>query len=500
MLELHAVRVVHTPQGDEPQLHLKVRVRCGQEELVVDVLVDTGAQVSLVLRGLFKEESLQPSRRPVRLKVANGEIMGGGTHEATISMEFWEHERLNRPDLAKRSTPSGNFYVADITDWDMIVGYDFMVGNAIGALPHRATLVREDNECLTWLSTDYACGSSQWNAEEEDRIVQAVQAVRAKSRGDRGVQLTEYGMAPQVYARMIQTLEAEAPETDIFASRDAPLLRECRRHWHRGDSAWYRHWGLKEWGPMYWHGSLENTRRTVEKIVADRAKGILVITGIGSTPCPLEGLKLTLDSITLNEMSFGPEEDLFIDAKGLSMPFPGQAWGTKAFLVDGAQAQPTGDEAFIRRVDAVPLRVMFEPKEGTDQPMDGIDVLSPAEIDDVVNYMRMGMHDRVAAKKGRAMVTSPHWWDDKMLVTGKYEKDEFVARVMDHIADQYDGPVGLDPPTWDFPIMGAGSDKNSADAANFRRLSVGSMPHDDEDGISDEEKSDSDPEEAYTAV
>ena len=251
---------------------------------------------------------------------------------------------------------------------------------------------------------------------------------------------------------------------------------------------------------MYWHGSVENTRRTVEKIVADRAKGILVITGIGSTPCPLEGLKSTLDSIHLNEMSFGPEEELFIDAKGLSMPSLGQAWGTKALLVDWTQAQPTGDEAFIRRVGAVPMRAMFELKEGTDQPMDGIDVLFHAEIDHVVNYMRMGMHDRVAAKKGRAMVTSPHWWDDKMLVTGKYEKDEFVARVMDHIADQYDGPVGSDPPTWDFPRMGAGSDKNQANAADFRRLSVGSAPHDDEDGISDGKKSDSDPEEAYTTV
>ena len=500
VLELHAVRVVHTPQGDERQLHLKVRVRCGQEELVVDVLVDTGAQVRLVRRGLFKEESLQPSRRTVRLKVANGEIMGGGTHEATISMEFWEHERLNCPDLAKRSTLSGNFYVADITDSDMIMGYDFMVRNAIGALPHRATLVREDDVCLTWLSTDNACVSSQLNAEEEDRIVQVVQAVGAKSRGDRGVQLTEYGIAPHVYARIFQTLGAEVPETDVFASLDAPLLRKFRRHWHRGDSAWHTHWGLKEWERMYWHGSLENTRRTVEKIVADRAKGIPVITGIGSTPCPLEGLKSRLDSITLNEMSFGPEEELFMDAKGLSMPSPGHAWGTKAFLVDGAQAQPTGDEAFIRRVEAVPMRVMFEPKEGTDQPMDGIDVLSHAEIDHVVNYMRMGMHHRVAAKKGRAMVTSPHWWEDKMLVTGKYEKDEFVARIMDHIAGQYDGLVGLDPPTWDFARMGAGSDKNPADAANFRRLSVGSAPHDDENGISNEEKSDSDPEEAYTAV
>ena len=158
--------------------------------------------------------------------------------------------------------------------------------------------------------------------------------------------------------------------------------------------------------------------------------------------------------------------------------------------MDGAQAQPTGDEAFIRRVEAVAMKVMFETKEGTDQPIDGIDVLSQAEIDDVVNYMRMGMQDRVAAKKRRAMVTSPHWWDDKMLVTGKYEEDEFVATVMDHIADQYDGPVGSEPPTWDFPRMGADSDSNQPDAANFRRLSVGSAPHDDEDGISDEDKSD----------
>ena len=132
--------------------------------------------------------------------------------------------------------------------------------------------------------------------------------------------------------------------------------------------------------------------------------------------------------------------------------------------------------------------------------MHGNDVLSHAEIDHVINHMRIGTHDRVAAKKRRAMVTSPHWSDDKMLVTGKYERDEFVAGVMDHIADQYDGLVGSDPPTWDFPRMGAGSDKNQADAANFQRLSVGIATHDDEDGISDEEKSDPDPEEAYTAV
>ena len=150
---------------------------------------------------------------------------------------------------------------------------------------------------------------------------------------------------------------------------------------------------------MYWHRAQEDTRLTVNKIIADRAMGILVVTGIGSSPCPLEDLKPTLDSITLNEMQFGPWEQLFIDTKGIAIPAPGQAWSTKAILVDGSQRQPTGDEAFIRRVEAVPMRVIFEEKS---DPTESVDVLSHSEINWVVAYMRMGMHDRVAARKERA--------------------------------------------------------------------------------------------------
>ena len=46
VLELHAVRVVRTPNGDQRQLHLKVRVRCGKIGVIMDVLLDTGFQVS----------------------------------------------------------------------------------------------------------------------------------------------------------------------------------------------------------------------------------------------------------------------------------------------------------------------------------------------------------------------------------------------------------------------------------------------------------------------
>ena len=67
-------------------------------------------------------------------------------------------------------------------------------------------------------------------------------------------------------------------------------------------------------------------------------------------------------------------------------------------------------------------------------------------IDSVVHYMKDGMHGRVAAKQAKSRVKSRHWWDNHNLITGKFTKNAFVARLMDHMADQ-DEPVGSNPPT-----------------------------------------------------
>ena len=72
VLELHAVRVIRTPHEDERQLHVKVWVMCGRKEVIAEVLVDTGAQVTLGRNGLFPDTCLKTSDRPVRLKAANG--------------------------------------------------------------------------------------------------------------------------------------------------------------------------------------------------------------------------------------------------------------------------------------------------------------------------------------------------------------------------------------------------------------------------------------------
>ena len=245
VLELHAVRAVRTPHGDERQLHLKVRVMCGRKEVIADVLVDTGAQVSLVRNGLFPDTCLKSSDQPGRLKVANGGIMGGGAREAELGLHFFEHDPFDQPDQAKRLLLHGKFYEAELSDWDIIMGYDFMVSNSVGELPHRATLILKANEKLSWLSTHYAPGASQCTGDEEEKIVRAVKAAGITSKGGDGEHPQEYGLSRDAYCRMMEGLGMDTPSTDVFASKEAPKLQRCARYWHKGDSAWNKHWGAE---------------------------------------------------------------------------------------------------------------------------------------------------------------------------------------------------------------------------------------------------------------
>ena len=122
----------------------------------------------------------------------------------------------------------GQFYEANLSDGDIIMGYDFRIRNLARALPHHATLIREATERLSWLSTHYAPGGSQWTGEEEEKIVPAVKAAGIKSKGGDGEQLQEYGLSQDAYCRMIEALGMNIPPTDVFASKEAPKLRKWK--------------------------------------------------------------------------------------------------------------------------------------------------------------------------------------------------------------------------------------------------------------------------------
>ena len=49
-----------------------------------------------------------------------------------------------------------------------------------------------------------------------------------------------------------------------------------------------------------------------------------------------------------------------MDTTGITLPSPGQASSTHCYYVNRVQSHPTGDEALIRRIQAVFMRVTFE--------------------------------------------------------------------------------------------------------------------------------------------
>ena len=89
---------------------------CGEVERIINVLVDTGAHVSLVKADLLSPKCLTTSWRPVRLSIANGQYMARGTKEAEIALQFVNHRELNRQDLGREIPLKEKFYQAQM-DW-----------------------------------------------------------------------------------------------------------------------------------------------------------------------------------------------------------------------------------------------------------------------------------------------------------------------------------------------------------------------------------------------
>ena len=181
-----------------------------------------------------------------------------------------------------------------------------------------------------------------------------MKAAGIKSKGSDGEHLQEYGRSWDAYCRMMEGLGMNTASTDVFASKEAPKLQKCARYWHKVGSAWNKHLGAERWGNLSVHGAQRDSEWIVNKSVRDRAKGVFVFTGLGSGDAPGEVLRSKINSIALNEFVFAPDEEIFMDATGTSLPSPGQAWSTQVYYVDGAQCQTRGDEALIRRIKPCP--------------------------------------------------------------------------------------------------------------------------------------------------
>ena len=176
------------------------------------------------LGGLLPTECLTTSRRPVRLKVADGHYMVGGTKEAEIALQFVNHYELSRPDLGKEILLKGNFYEAQM-DWGMIVGYDFMMETDSCVLPAQASMTVYQDDQLSWLSSLEHHAECQWIHPEQHQLDVASLGIEPVGPTDQ-----EYSVKPEPAHRIAAERGAPDPALDAFSSGTSAHLRVCEKY------------------------------------------------------------------------------------------------------------------------------------------------------------------------------------------------------------------------------------------------------------------------------
>ena len=128
-------------EGRHIQLLLDMDVELPDGSLLpLKFLVDTGAQVNLVKRGLVSGQDWKIAQNPVRLITANNSVLRGGDKVVELGLNFNVVE-----DGFVQPQPislKGDFYGAEI-ELDAILSYPWLRENSVGVFPHRDALARD---------------------------------------------------------------------------------------------------------------------------------------------------------------------------------------------------------------------------------------------------------------------------------------------------------------------------------------------------------------------
>ena len=117
-----AERNVQTIIGAQRNLRLPVRVLGVEKAKRLRALIDTGAEICLVRKGLIEPHQLRPVLCPLRLKTANGQALGGGQFEALLLFEMYAKDEATGKEMLVR-LPTW-CYEADIPE-DLILSYSW---------------------------------------------------------------------------------------------------------------------------------------------------------------------------------------------------------------------------------------------------------------------------------------------------------------------------------------------------------------------------------------
>jgi hypothetical protein len=147
----------------------------------INALIDTGAEVNLVRRGMLPSTYLLPAPKPLSLVTASGAKMEGGEREATLGLVLRREGGLGQGEGALWTAPA-SFYEADI-HVEAIIGFPWLEENQLGVFPHLRALALRGEQVVLLRGHDaegeQVQPAAHKKAQKRVRYLKMVEKVRA---------------------------------------------------------------------------------------------------------------------------------------------------------------------------------------------------------------------------------------------------------------------------------------------------------------------------------
>ena len=193
---------------------------------------------------------------------------------------------------------------------------------------------------------------------------------------------------------------------------------------------------------MWIHCPRWDIPRAMAKIRKDHSKAALVVPMGCTEEESARDWLVPLTNMTLNKVVLAAGESVYQDAK--RQPMPPQRWPTEFHYVDGGLEQADAmDSVCVNRIMGEPWRKCFAVS-----PVDiaeSEDLLTEEELDMGQGYMDQPFHDWGSQREGKGRDKA--WWEVDSIVSGSYDGNTFVRRVLDPMSSQ-DEPIGWNPPSY----------------------------------------------------
>jgi hypothetical protein len=138
--------------GGSLEKYLKVKVvlvtKSG-DQVQATALVDTGAEVSLIKKGILPDECFTEAKVKLKLIAANNQKMRGGSHEVGLDMQFSARQVRTR-EKHTLVTPS-DLYLAEEIEEDIILSYGWLAERSLEVVPRQHGMYTTLGEERIWI-------------------------------------------------------------------------------------------------------------------------------------------------------------------------------------------------------------------------------------------------------------------------------------------------------------------------------------------------------------